>query len=411
MTRIHLWRGFHGREFRELFARAYKDQELLVVCPPTGLDERVLEALPPGELVFHGEWHDAPRRLGQGRADYPAAPVLGVFTTGSTAAKKLVLYSRANIKAAQDAILELFDRRRIDTVYCYPQPYHVFGLLLGHDLAARRGLQLVAAPGPYGHEAHELWLSLQSERLLTLATPSHMRDLCAFLEMNPDAKPRRTYSCILGGAKVDKDVWLKARAIARIEEPSVGYGCTEASPGVTHLPPGVEPLVDGDLGWPLGSVTMAFDAEEPGYSIHGPGLCLALSEGGALTFPTSHQVRDELTTLSGGRYGFAGRLDFVLNRGGEKFPLERIEAVLKARHALDTICVALPDPRLGEELGILARAGRQLEPTAIYATLTEVFQRRFNPGLLTLIDELPLNANAKLDRHAAKALVALRSRP
>jgi acyl-CoA synthetase (AMP-forming)/AMP-acid ligase II len=332
--------------------------------------------------------------------------VLGVFTTGTTAASsKLVLYTRRNIEASQDAIWDLYDAERIEQIFCYPQPYHVFGLLLGHVLAARKQRRLVFAPGAYGRAAHEHWLQTVSARTLTLATPSHMTDLCAYLARRGICPPA-SYSCLLGGAKVSLDVWRRAQGIARIAEPSVGYGCTEASPGITHLSPGVEPLVDGDVGYPLAGVSLAFAADGESYRIQGEHVAFATIADGRLDFPVTHEVRDALTSLDQGRWAFAGRKDMVLNRGGEKFPLDRIEAVLKARHGVDAICVALPDPRLGEELGILARKGAEASPGEIFLTLAEVFRRAFDPARLTIVDELPLNANAKPDRRAAVELLS-----
>ncbi len=403
MSLIRLWRGTHGEGFRDAFRESSERGDLLIACPPARIDDSFVALLPAGEIQQVGDW---PERLGRpaGPAPvYPERPVLGVFTTGTTGSpQKLVLYAKRNVEASQDAIWALFDSSRVDRIYCYPQPYHVFGLLLGHALAARRGLPLFFAPGIYGRAAHEHWLGNVTKGTLTLATPSHLLDLCSFLAARGVCPPE-SYSCILGGAKVGVDVWRKARHVARIAEPSIGYGCTEASPGITHLGPGVEPLTDGDVGMPLANVRMTFAPDGESYRIEGPNVCLAAIDAGRLTFPTQHEVRDALLPLGDGRFAFAGRKDMVLNRGGEKFPLERIEAVLKSRHGVDSICVALPDVRLGEELGIVLRKGAGVRDE-IFGTLAEVFQRRFDPTRVAVVEELPLNANAKPDRRAAAAL-------
>jgi 3-phosphoshikimate 1-carboxyvinyltransferase len=403
---IHLWRGHHGAEFLRLFDRCWASGELLIACPPTELDAAFLNALPAGDIRLAGDWPDLGALPGREAApEYPERPVLGVFTTGTTrAAQKLVLYSRANVESSQDAIYALYDERRIDTIFCYPQPYHVFGLLLGFALARLRDLRIVFAEGPYGRRSHAAWLEQTSHAMLTLATPSHLRDLCAYVTAQ-GATPRATYSCILGGARVDVDDWRAARQVARIEYPSIGYGCTEASPGICHLPPGSPPLCDGDVGWPLRQAQLDFSPGD-GFLLRGPSLCLAAIEGGVAAFPEAHLVRDELAPLDAtGRLAYRGRIDMVLNRGGEKFPLEQIESLLKARHDLDAICVAVPDQRLGAELGIVARARSGVAPAAIFATLREAFKRPFNPEHLRFVDELPLNPSAKPDRKAAARLI------
>lgn len=403
MDVIRLWRGTHGEGFRDAFAESIAKGDLLIACPPAPLDPGFLPLLPAGRIHQVGEWTERLERPDGETPEYPERPVLGVFTTGTTnASQKLVLYSRRNVEASRAAILSLYDEARIDRIFCYPQPYHVFGLLLGYALAHSRELPLVSAKGPYGRHAHDQWLASAGRGTLTLATPSHLSDLCSYLTRRGICPPS-TYSVILGGAKVGVDVWRKARDVARIQSPSIGYGCTEASPGITHLGPGVEPVTDGDVGFPLPGVGMRFAADGESFRIEGPNVCLATIDAGKLTFPRSHEVRDALVPLGGGRFAFAGRKDMVLNRGGEKFPLERIEAVLKTRHGAETICVALPDARLGEELGIVLRKGASTS-AEIFGTLSEVFQRRFDPTRLAVVEDLPLNANAKPDRRAAVAL-------
>lgn len=331
----------------------------------------------------------------------PETPVLGVFTTGTSGGtRKLVLFSRGNITQSQTAIMDLFDANRVDEIYCYPQPYHVFGLALGFGLAALRGIKIVTSSGPYGRAAHAAWYERRTARLLTLATPAQMIDLCATIEAL-QWQPRPTYSCILGGAAVARVVWERACAVARIAEPSIGYGCTEASPGVMHLPPGVLPVDDGEVGWPLPHMRLAFHRE--GYQISGPGVAMATVEKGVLTLTDGrHQVRDLLRRAPDGRYVFAHRTDMVLNRGGEKFPLEQIEALLRSRLGMDTICVSLPDARLGEELGILALAAPRLDPKVVQDTLAEAYQRAFDGAKMVAVTELPLDRNAKPDRASAR---------
>lgn len=390
MRTVHVYRGYHGQGFERLFDACWERGELLIVCPPTELDP---------------SWRPALERAGE----FPEEPVLGVFTTGTTrSTQKLVLYSRANIAASQDAILALFDTGRIEAVFCYPQPYHVFGLLLGYVLARRHGFRRLCPEGPYDRNAHRRWLEAASPSLMTLATPSHMHDLCAWLEQT-GTKPPPSYSCILGGAKVSRETWLRARDVARIEQPSIGYGCTEASPGICHLPPGIEPLGDGDVGWPLRDVTLG--ACPTGFLMRGPSVCLATIEDGVVSFSRELLVRDELAALGDGRLAFTGRTDMVLNRGGEKFALESIEALLKARHGIDAICTALPDPRLGAELGIVARAGREVCADAIFSTLTTAYGRRFNRAHLRIVAELPQDLNAKPDRKRARQLLLDGSEP
>jgi acyl-CoA synthetase (AMP-forming)/AMP-acid ligase II len=370
-------------------------------------------ALPSAEVLPVGTWSEVEttallaalnkKRQAATWNDLPNEPVLGVFTSGTTSnTQRLVLYSKANVRASQEAIFALFDAERCKRIFCYPQPYHVFGLMLGYVLAELKSCELFFCEGAYGKAAHDLWLKNQEERTLTLATPTHLLDLLEHVERGGH-RPRPTYSAIIGGTAVDARIWNLARDQLLIEQPSIGYGCTEASPGVSHLPPGVEPRGDGDLGYRLPHLHTSITSE--GVSIFGPSVAMAMIEAGQMTLLKDFVIRDVITEAADGRLSYGARHDLVLNRGGEKFQLERIETVIREEHALQTICVPLPHPRLGEELGIVVESkigAQDLRP--VFSTLKAHFNRGFDLDAVMFVEVLPLNANAKVDRRAAAQL-------
>lgn len=403
--RIFIWRGYQSEDAYTFFKFCWDNDHLLICTPPNLTDFSFVRALPTGEVAFCGSWERVMPTIVQadGGAPYPDSPVLGVFTTGTTRHKpKLVLYSKANILAGQEGILRFFKMDRIRGVFCYPQPYHVFGLLLGYALCHHRRIPLFTGNGPYGSNYHQARVDLRRDQILTLATPTHARDLSSFLETtNQSMTP--SYSCILGGAKVNVADWKLARNKLKIRRPSIGYGCSEASPGIAHLPPGQEPLEDGEIGYPLHNLTIQNDGIN-GLTCWGDSIALATVENGYLQFPRSIHVKDHIETFEDGRLIFRGRTDMVLNRGGEKYPLEKIESILRRELDLTTVCVALPHDRLGEELGVLIRTphgSSTLPESRIRATLTKSLGREFSDLKLKAADSLPVNSNAKIDRKAA----------
>src|SRR5690606_280820 len=116
--------------------------------------------------------------------------------------------------------LDLFDKTKIEKVYCYPQPYHVFGLLLGYCLSHINKFELVVSGGRYSASAHDEWLQTVNDHTLTLLTPTHLRDLATYLN-RIKAKPVASYSCIIGGAKVGADDWAVAKDVLKITSPSI----------------------------------------------------------------------------------------------------------------------------------------------------------------------------------------------
>ena len=413
MGRIILWKGHHSAAFAKLFRETWNsDDQLLIACPPILQDFSFLDQLPPGEVFFAGEWQlPLPANTNrQGARGYPARPSFGVFTTGTTRdLPKLILYTKENIASCQAEILKLFDTSRISTVFSYPQPYYVFGLTLGYAMAEINGWDLVAPEGAYTREHHRTWLGQDCATLMTLATPAHLSDLATFVAQER-IKPRATYTCILGGAKVDRQTWLIARDQLAIAAPSIGYGCAEAAPGISHLAPGHEPEVDGEIGSALGHLNVEV-LNEGGIQFSGASLCLATIENGIINFPLEMTIKDRVSVRPDGSMVFSARTDMLLNRGGEKFSLEHIEAAMKRELGVDAICVALPDQRLGQELGVLMRSSKGVASDQIFAMLEKSFGKRFDSKRFKEVDALPLNDNSKPDRKAAVAQLSAQLQP
>ncbi len=403
MGRIILWKGHHSPAFAKLFRETWNTaDQLLIACPPVLQDFSFLDQLPAGEVFFAGDWQlPLPaNNKRSGARGYPESPSFGVFTTGTTRDHpRLILYSKENISSCQAEILKLFDTKRITTVFSYPQPYYVFGLTLGYAMAEINGWKLVAPDGAYTREHHRAWLRQDESTVMTLATPAHFSDLASFVS-EEGCTPRATYTCILGGAKVDRQTWLLARDQLAIESPSIGYGCAEAAPGISHLAPGLEPEVDGEIGKALGHLQIEV-LNEGGIKFSGASLCLATIENGIINFPVEMTVKDRVSVRDDGSMIFAARTDMLLNRGGEKFSLEHIEAAMRRELGVDAICVALPDQRLGQELGVLMRSRQGVGREQIFAMLEKSFGKRFDSNRFKEVSALPLNDNSKPDRKAA----------
>lgn len=426
---IRLWKGYHSPELLGYVAAAWRSAETLIVCPPVLSDLGFVPCLPEGEIrVVGSAWSEAeraeiarlavePRRMVDSARPvaYPAKPILGVFTSGTVGGKpRLVLYSKANVEASLGGILEVFDRDRIDAIFAYPQPFHTFGLVLGYVQAVATGRPLVAPVGRYSSEFHRAWRETAARHpgLLTLGTPTHFGDLLKAAETWDRASIPPTYTTIIGGASVPRALWLGLRDRLRVAAPSIGYGCTEASPGLTHLPPGREPREDGEIGGVLAGLSFEI-LPGTGLEFTGPQACLAIVQDGRVTFPRRILIRDRLAARpspnGGSRYVFEGRYDLVFNRGGVKFSLEEIERHLRDSFPTsDFLAVAVPDARLGEDLGLLARpSGPPTEAfrSALLSELHAKFLAHFSPSRVVFVPELPTNAAAKPDRGSAVRLV------
>ncbi len=386
-----LIKGYHSHELFESVKRTWQnDDQLLVVAPPLKTETSFLDFLPGGARAPH----------------FPEKPIFGVFTSGTVSGRpRLVLYSRRNIEAALDSVVQLFDRTRISSVFAYPQPFHTFGLTLGYLLALKLGVPLHFQEGKYSQSSHARRAEFSDPGLLTLGTPAHFFDLCQLIRNGLKVAP--SYSCIMGGAAVDVSLWREVRETALIAEPSIGYGCTEASPAVTHLAPGREPLVSGEIGHPLENLHSRVVSGE-GVEIGGPSLCLAIVEGENVLFPKRLTISDNIEVRdSDGSWVFHGRLDLLMNRGGSKIALEQVEAVLKEKLDLFSIAIAVPNSRLGHELAIAVREEapmsdevREKTRADALSLIASQFDVRIPKANLFFLEAFPLSESAKVDRAA-----------
>jgi len=405
---IAVWKGYHGGDLLKDIRTAWDDEQLLILCPPLLQDYSFLSALPPGELSIKGTWAHSETGALQSvrRQGEPLGfkPVLGVFTSGTlSSSPRLVLYSKENLLAALKGIFALFDKSRIKHVFCYPQAFHTFGLTLGYLASHIYDWRLHTPHGKYQRAAHHDRLALKETNVLTLGTPTHFYDLLQVMEEGRESI-MPSYTCIMGGAGVSRNLWCAVRERLKVEAPSIGYGCTEASPGISHLAPGTEPTEDDEIGRPLTSLNSALGPE--GVTIDGPSLCQAIIQDGQLQKPHRLIIRDRILTKPDASWVYGGRLDLTLNRGGQKFSLEAIEKRLHEELNVGVVASAVRDTRLGEDLGLAVVAGHTRPRDEIISSAQNILLREFalklSPGRVLFLNDFPLNECSKLDRRATK---------
>lgn len=402
---ILIWKGHHSKEVFELTQRAINcDDTLLILCPPRidSLDE-YYEFLPMGQVEFFGEFKGKPGFYNKSSTHFEKPVSIGLFSTGtSDVFPKIILYTRENLKSSNDGIMSFFNEHKFTKILCYPQPYHIFGLSLGYALAIDRDLELLYREGPYSSESHKQWIETVKnfgEEVLTLGTPTHMRDLLSFVDKE-SLTPSSSLTSIFGGESVSVDLWEKAQAILKIQAPSIGYGCSEASPGVTHLPPGVHPGNNGNLGKALPGVELT--SLDHGLRVCGKNICEAIIQNGEITFPRNEYLMSDIVKMDKDEnYQYISRCSLILNRGGEKFSLEMIENFIRESLSLNIIAVSIDDERLGEDLGGLVESSDPKVVSKIVETLKGKFKRSFKESNFKVIESLPKNSNAKIDRKGA----------
>jgi acyl-CoA synthetase (AMP-forming)/AMP-acid ligase II len=189
------------------------------------------------------------------------------------------------------------------------------------------------------------------------------------------------------------------------------YGMSEATSVTHYLPwrPGVRDLtaigiaVPGvrDRLTPAGELQVATPTAMVGYW-NDPAATRAKFDGPWL------RTGDLARLGADGLLRLIGRVDEVINRGGEKIPPAEIESAIAAHpDVLEASVVGLPDRDLGEVVGaaVVVRAGSVLDAAALGRFLAERIADYKSPRRLCFLPALPRNPNGKVLRDEVRRLL------
>jgi long-chain acyl-CoA synthetase len=105
-----------------------------------------------------------------------------------------------------------------------------------------------------------------------------------------------------------------------------------------------------------------------------------------------------------------GRLSDTINRGGEKFGPIEVETVLRDHPAvLDVAVAGVPDPEMGERVGVAVVVGSPLTSDELRAHCQGRLAHYKMPERVVFVDQLPYNETGKVSRKALAALIQSQS--
>lgn len=436
--KLILWRGHHSQKLFQWIDQAWKGQAQLVIVPPLLNDFSFLK-LWNGPLQLEGHWSDLQiQTLSNNRtsdkegdltsvaSNWPTDTCMGLFTSGTLSGKpRMVLFTKENLTVSLESIRKLYNVNRIKQIFCYPQPTHVFGFVLGYLQSYLYNVSLIAHEDHYSRESHKLWLQTVHPDTLTLGTPAHLSDLLSIVSSFNDSSLKQnesftfspSYSCILGGAPVNRILWKRVQNELQIEAPSIGYGATEASLGISHLPPGVEPPCDSVIGSILPHVEIQ-EVSSLGYSFSGPNVAKSILDDNQFIFPKNIFIKDVLSLTQQENpkhapyYIFEGRADLIINRGGLKISPELVESLIESEFGTPAIVVGYPNDRLGHDMALLFQPSSTIEnlKTKIHTYLSQ--NLGFKPSTHLMIEgEIPKTNHGKKDRSSTLKIIIRQTHP
>ena len=315
----------------------------------------------------------------------PAAEgvALVVHTSGTGGDPKLVQFDRRAIDAAVAASALALEATSGDPWLCCLPLAHVGGLLvlmrgvlLGAPVTVLPGLD----PAAFDAERRSVFTSLVPTMLVRLL------DLGADL-----ARFRRV---LVGGAHLSPG--LRDRAERRGGHVTETYGLTESCGGVVYdgLPlPGIEMRIDADGGIQLRGPTLML-----GYRFDPEATAAAFTEDGWLRPGDAGEIDAE------GRLHVIGRVDDLINSGGERVWPREVEAALRDHPGVAEVAVGgRLDPEWGERVvAWVVPADRRDPPTLdqLRDHAARTIARHKAPRELVLVEELPRTFSGKVRRAA-----------
>lgn len=331
---------------------------------------------------------------------YPAEPeasavgaetAVVIATSGSTGAPKGVQLTAAALTASASASLRRIGAMPGEKWLCCLPTFHVSGigvlvrsLITGTDPVFTPSVtaEVIAGSGC----AHVSLVPTQLRRLL-----------------DSGCRPGPVRTVLLGGAAAPDGLLAEARAAGwRVV---TTYGMSETSGGCVYD------------GWPLDGVSVHTDADGrimiagpvlfAGYRLQPELSRSALRDGWFRTADLGCVGAD-------GRLVVRGRVDDVINSGGEKIVPGEVEAVLgTSEEVADVVVVGVPDPEWGEAVTafvVPADPAAPPDPERLKANVREALSARAAPKRMLIVPEFPLLPSGKPDRAALRS-TALRSGP
>lgn len=353
-----------------------------------------------------------------------AAPMLILYTSGTTGAPKGALLSSANVAADLDALADAWAWTETDTIVHALPLFHVHGLVLGLFGALRRGGALSWVPR-FSPEDVARALDAEASPVL-FAVPTMHHRLADAAEGDPQVR------AALGRARllVSGSAALPAREHERIERLTGAriverYGSTE-----TLIVCAVR--ADGDrragiVGPPIAGTELRL-LDETGAVIPAPaeGVLGELAIRGPTVF-LGYLNRPEATAavLDGEGFfhtGDVGSIDAdgavrivgrkstdLIKCGGFKVGAGEVEAALLEHPAVREVAVVgAPDPDLGERIVafVVLAAGASIEASALEGHVAALLSPHKRPRAFRFVSALPRNAMGKVQKKELARLLA-----
>lgn len=346
-------------------------------------------------------------------APSPRADALISFTSGTTGKPKGATLTQGALAEASWPFVQVLGTGQQDSTLVVVPMFHNTGFVdqFGHMLllGARTDLLLKF----HRKEAIE---ALTARPVTYLAAvPSIIR----LIMLAPGAdQALSTIRTLLYGGSPMPAAWIDEllRRWPRMR-PFHGYGMTEYGSAVSFLPPEYATEFGESVGFPVPGTSVRIVGDDgdvaPGAVgelwVKGPTIMRGYWRQPELT---AAKIQDgwlktgDLARVDDGLFYIEGRVDDVINRGGEKVLPAHVEGLLAGIHTVGQSCVfAVPDPILQNRVwaAVEERPGEAFDEAAAIELLRSQLPDYAVPERIAVLSPMPRTASGKLDRRAVAA--------
>jgi fatty-acyl-CoA synthase len=343
---------------------------------------------------------DAPERAAG------SAPVLLVYTSGTTGTARGALHTQANLLANMAIASESIALVATDLIATVLPLFHVGGLCIQTLPALYAGAQVLLQP----RFDAAAWLQcVEQERpTLSLMVPATMKAVTEHPQwQHTDLSSLRALwagSSILPRALVEA---FHARGVPLCNV----YGATETGPFSIALPPAHARTHVGSCGWPASGVECLLaspNADGVGELwIRAPNVARRYwPDVPAVDAEGWFHTGDLALCAADGSYSVVGRAKDMVISGGENIYPAEIENLLSAHPSVQECAVlGLPDAQWGEVVAaaVVLHSGATWQPQALQDFLSPQLARYKLPRRFMQCTELPKTALGKVQRAVLQA--------
>ncbi|GIV57622.1 MAG: AMP-dependent synthetase [Rhodothermaceae bacterium] len=372
------------------------------------LDLAVPSGGPAGVFELAGA---AARPCGDDRPARPADVALVLHTSGTTARPKQVPLTHANLCASARHVRQALALTPADRCLNVMPLFHIHGLVAAVLASVSAGASVVCTPGFFAPEVLG-WMAAFRPSWYT-AVPTMHQAVLAQARAHPERVVREGLRFIRSSSAS-----LPPRVMAGLEAtfgvPVIeAYGMTEAAHQIASnpLPPGVRK--PGSVGRPAGPEVALMDAAgrllPTGTAgevvVRGPNVTAGYAgnpEANARAFTDGwFRTGDEGYLDEDGYLVLTGRIKEMINRGGEKVAPREVDEVLLDHPAVaQAVTFAVPDERLGEEVGaaVVLHAPGAVDARTLRRFVAERLAAFKVPRHIVFVDAIPKGPTGKLQR-------------